>query len=91
MDGTVADDRTDCTGVDWIVEAGTDDDEDGTEDGTNLGEERGADEVGTGGLEMELDGPQAGDSLRPCDPAACSAGTDPRKGSSEAGDRIHDR
>ena len=35
MDGTVADDRTDCTGVDWIVEAGTDDDEDGTEDGGN--------------------------------------------------------
>jgi len=35
VDGTVADDRTDCTGVDWIVEAGTDDDEDDTEDGTN--------------------------------------------------------
>ena len=35
MDGTVADDRTDCTGVDWIVEAGTDDDKDGVEDGTD--------------------------------------------------------
>ena len=32
---TVADDRTDYTGVHWIVEADTDDDEDGTEDGTN--------------------------------------------------------
>ena len=38
MDGTVADDRTDCTGVDWIVEAGTDEDEDGTE--TAQAEER---------------------------------------------------
>ena len=35
VDGAVADNRTDRTGVDWIVEAGTDDDEDGTEDGTD--------------------------------------------------------
>ena len=35
MDGTVVDDRKDCIGVDWIVEAGTDDDEDGTENGTD--------------------------------------------------------
>ena len=35
VDEIVADDRTDCTGVDWIVEAGRDEDEDGTEDGTD--------------------------------------------------------
>ena len=91
MDGTVADDRTDCTGVDRIVEAGTDDDEDGHGGRQKLRRGNRRRRSRHRGLELELDGPQAGDNLGPCDLAACSAGTDPRKGSAEAGDRIHDR